>query len=243
MGGQPAGHNGALNEHDQLLLSLAQQLRQPLLHIARQAELGRLLASAGGRSLEQILISSETALTLVDNYVLSLQTLARGQDLWREPVSVGAVLFDAAAELAPAAKQYGVLLELDTSSRIEPVSMHRPSLQAAFVSLGHALIEALAGTGESTQLRLKLAAHRCRYGVVAGLYCDHDEITVHAFRRSQQLHGTARQPLNVFASSGAGIFVADALLKAMSAKLKVSRRQHQYGLAAILQPINQLQLV
>jgi len=214
------------------------------MHIARRAELSRLHPQAQGQSLEDILISSETALSLIDNYVLSLQAMARGQDLIREPVSVSAVLHDAAHELLPAAKQYGVTLELDAGAKIEPVSMHRTSLQAAFVSLGHALIEALASTGATAQTPLKLAVHRSRYGVVAGLYCGREEITVEAFRRSQLLQGNVRQPhINLSAAAGAGVFVADALLKTMSTSLKVSRHHKQCGLAAILPPLNQLQLV
>ncbi|MDB5166537.1 MAG: sensor histidine kinase [Candidatus Saccharibacteria bacterium] len=184
------------------------------------------------------------ALSLIDNYVLSLQSLTRGDDLLMEPVSVAAVMHDAAHELSPAAKQYGIELQLDAGSRCEAVSTHRPSLQAAFVSLGHALIEALASSGATAQTPLKLAVHRNRGGVVAGLYCGREEITAEAFRRSQILHGNVRQPhVGLSAAAGTGVFVADALFQSLATKLKVSRWHHEYGLAATLPPLNQLQLV
>jgi hypothetical protein len=120
---------------------------------------------------------------------------------------------------------------------------HRHGLQSALVSLGYSLIEALPST-DRPQLRLQLSAHRCRYGVVAGLYCESEEITVDALRQGRELYGRARQPLTtISASSGAGVFVADALLHAMQSQLTVSRHHKLRGLGAVLQPSPQMQLI
>ena len=234
-----------LRADDHLLMSVAQQLRQPLLQIARQAELSRLLKTADPQTaLADILISAESALTLVDNYVLGLQVAARGEILQSEPVAVTAILADAAHELTPTAKRYGVELQVDTG-RAGLINTNRQHLQAAFVSLGYALIEALASNAtDAPQAPLRLAAHRCRYGVVAGLYCGQEEISISALRRGRELQARAHQPhFSLSSAAGAGIFVADSLLQTLATKLTVSRYQHQYGLAAILPPVNQLQLV
>ena len=120
---------------------------------------------------------------------------------------------------------------------------HRQGLQSALVSLGYSLIEALPSL-DRPQLRLELAAHRCRYGIVAGVYCEADELTTDALRQGRKLYGRARQPLTgVSASSGAGVFVADALLHAMQSQLTVSKHNKLRGLGAVLQPSPQMQLV
>jgi hypothetical protein len=89
-----------------------------------------------------------------------------------------------------------------------------------------------------------LATHRCRYGVVAGLYSDTESLSGEALRQGRRLHGNSRQPLlGLTHTAGAGVFVADSLLRAMQLELKVSRHNRLYGLGAVLQPNQQLQLV
>jgi len=121
---------------------------------------------------------------------------------------------------------------------------HRQGLQAALVSLGAALIEALPAQGNSApQLKLQLATHRSRYGIVAGVYGDTKQLTNDALQRGRQLQRISRQPLlNLTYTSGAGIFVADAILHAMNLRLKASRHHRLYGLGAVLQPNHQIQL-
>jgi hypothetical protein len=123
------------------------------------------------------------------------------------------------------------------------VTANRRGLQAALVSLGFALIEALP-THDAPQLRLQLSAHRCRYGIVAGMYTEVQGLTTEALRQGRRLYGKARQPMtNLSPSSAAGVFVADALLHGMDSQLMVSKHRKLYGLGAILQPNAQMQLV
>jgi hypothetical protein len=134
-------------------------------------------------------------------------------------------------------------LELSIAGRYGPVLAHRQGLQAALVSLGAALIEALPAQ-ESPQLRLQLATHRSRYGIVAGLYADTKQLSNEALQRGRELQRHSRQPLmNLTHTSGAGIFVADTILRAMHLNLRASRHRRLYGLGTVLQPNHQLQLV
>ncbi len=226
---------------EQLLLSVTEQLKLPLLQIARQAELASLAKSP---DLSEIQTTAESALQLIDSYVLGMRLSLEGQhELMLEPVSISSVLYDTGQQLNALAKFYGVKLELNIAGKFGPVLAHRQGLQAALTSLGSALIEALPAL-ESPQLRLQLATHRCRYGIVAGLYSDTETLTTEALRQGRKLHGRSRQPLvHVTHASGAGIFVADAILHAMRLKLQVSRHHNLYGLGAVLQPNHQLQLV
>jgi len=220
----------------QLLVSVAEQIKLPLLQIARLAELGH---------TDRVQATADSALQLLDNYVLAVRLNLEAEltPLALEPVSVSSVLYDVGTQLSEYAKGYGINLELNVAGRYGTVMAHRQGLQAALVSLGLSLIEALPAQ-ESPQLTLQLATHRCRYGVVAGLYTDTERLTGDVLKHGRRLHGASRQPLlNLTQNSGAGVFVADSLLQAMNLELKVSRHHRLFGLGAVLQPNNQLQLI
>ncbi len=221
----------------ELLLTVAEELKLPLLQIARQAELGN---PAG---LTSIQTSANTALRLLDNYSLAVRLAMRGNHLDLESVSVASVLYDAGQQLDGLAKSYGVELELGVAGKFGPVRAHRQGLQAALVSLGATLIEALPAQ-DNCQLKLYMATHRSRYGIVAGLYADTKQLTAVALQKGRRLQNQSRQPLlNLTHTSGAGVFVADTLLKAMDLNLIASRHHRLYGLGTILQPNHQMQLV
>ncbi len=224
----------------QLLLSVAEQLKLPLLQIARQAEVGLLTGQTDLRTMQT---TADMALRLLDNYVLGVRLALDQELLVTEPVSVSAVLYDSGQELSRLAQSYGVDLELHIGGRFGTVMANRVGLQSALVSLGAALIEALPAL-EQPQLRLQLATHRSRYGIVAGLYTDTQQLTTEALRHGRQLMGDSRQPLTgVTHTAGAGVFVADSILKAMQLKLQVSRHHGLFGLGTVLLPNHQLQLV
>ena len=224
----------------QLLLSVAEELKLPLLQIARQAEQGQL---AGGTDLAVIQATADSALRLLDNYALGVRLALEPARLDVESISVSSVLYDTGQQLDALAKSYGVALELNIAGRFGPVLAHRQGLQAALVSLGAALIEALPAQ-DQPQLKLQLATHRSRYGIVAGLYSSTNQLSNEALRRGRLLQRRSRQPLlNLTHTSGAGIFVADTILRAMALHLRASRHHRLYGLGTVLQPSHQVQLV
>ena len=233
----------ALVQSERLFLSLAEQMKLPLLQILRQAELGVISGDTAG-SLEQTRTHADVALKLIDGYLLSMRLASEeAYEIEQEPVSVSSILYDTAHQLHPIARMYGVDLELSVDGKYGPVTAHREGLQSALVSLGYALIEALPAT-EAPQMKLQLAAHRCRYGIVAGLYADVDRLTTEVLRQGRKLQGTARQPLPALSHcGGAGVFVADAILTAIGARLKVSHHHRRSGLGAVLQPNMQMQLI
>lgn len=212
----------------------------PLLQIARQAEQAR---QGGQADLAAMQATADMALKLLDNYSLGVRLALEPAQFDTEPVSVASVLYDTGQQLDALAKNYGVELELSIAGRYGTVMAHRHGLQSALVSLGAALIEALPAM-ESPQLKLQLASHRSRYGIVAGLYADTPQLTNTALRRGRRLSRHSRQPLTgVSHTSAAGIFVADTILQAMQLRLHASRHRRLYGLGAVLPPNNQLQLI
>ena len=227
----------------QLLLTVAEQLKLPLIQIARQAELAAVGMTA---DLTQICTLAENGLKLIDGYSLGLQLAnLSNYELAPEAVSVASVLYEADEQLKALARLYNVELELNISGRYEPVLAHRQGLQAAIVGLASALIEALpAQASVTSQTMLQLATHRCRYGIVAGVYANLPSLSSEALRSGRRLYGRSRQPLvEISHTGGAGIFVADAIFKAMKLKSHVSRHHRLYGLGVVLQPSSQLALV
>jgi hypothetical protein len=224
----------------QLLLGVAEELKLPLMQIARKAEQAALSGESDPKTIQTI---ADTALRLLDGYALGVRLAMQPENLTTEAVSVSSVLYDSGQQLDALAKSYGVALELNIAGRFETVIAHRQGLQAALVSLGATLIEALPAQEYST-LRLQLATHRSRYGIVAGLYADTRQLASDVLRRGRELQRRSRQPLvTVSHTSGAGIFVADAILNAMGLSLRTSRHHSLYGLGTVLQPNHQLRLV
>lgn len=223
-----------------LLRSVAEQLKFPLSTIARQAELGQLTGDMQLVDAVSIRTHAQAALTLVDSYLLGLQLLQEQRSLELEPVSVSSTLVDIAHELDGFAKQHDAKLRLHIAGRYEPVMAHRAGLKSAFLALGYALLEGYPLEGG----RLTLAVHRTPQGIVTGLYGNYEQLSASQWRKALELQGRAVQPLSALSTgSGAGLFVAEAILRAMETKLCVGKYLKQQGLATTLQPSQQLQFV
>lgn len=224
----------------QLLASVAEQLKLPLLQIAQYAELAEMTGTNEGAPL--IKNRASTAIMLLDSYLLGLELSDRQSQLELEPVSISSLLTDVAHRLDESAKQYGVPLELCIEGRFGPVMAHSRGLSAALLSLGLACVEAHPASGLERPIRL--SAYRTRYGIVAGIYGVSEDVTPAILREGQHLQGRAKQTLPLFShASAAGVYVADAILRAMTTELRASKHHLQRGLAATFQPSRQLQLV
>jgi K+-sensing histidine kinase KdpD len=223
-----------------LLRSIAEQLKTPLAIIARQAELGQLTGDMQLVDANSIHTQATTALALVESYLLGLQLMYEQTDLLLEPVSISSTLVDVAHELDAFAKQYDVGLELRIGGKYQPVMAHGRGLRSALLSLGYALLEGYPLRHQ----KLTLAVHRTPHGIVTGLYGDYEQLSSKQWRRALEVQGQARQPFQALSSgSGAGIFVAQTILRAMTTKLRVGKHLNQHGLATTLQPSQQLQFV
>ena len=223
-----------------LLTSVADQLKVPLTNIARQAE----LLSLQGMHSEQFVMmrtQSTAAIALVDSYLLGLELLNNAQ-LDLEPVSASSVLTEVAHQIQGYAKQHGIIIELSIAGRYEPIMAHLKALRAAVASLGYALIEA-GSSGATGTSHITLAVHKTRKGITVGLY-GNKTLANDRWLRAKDLHGRARQPLaSTLGTSGAGLFVADALAVAMNTKLIVTRYAQEQGMAMTFAPSQQMQFL
>jgi K+-sensing histidine kinase KdpD len=237
-----AGGDGL--EVDGLLLSVAEQLKTPLTAIARQAELGQLTGQVELTDAAAIRMQATAALSLVDSYLLGLDLMRRQTELELEPVSIASTVADAAHELNRFAGHYNVQIEVEVHGKYGPVMSHPGGLRAALLSLGFALVEAQAAQDMKGPRRVVLATHRTPHGIVTGVYGQYEKLSAEHWRAALGLVGKARQPISsLMAGSGAGLFVADAILRAMESRLRVGHFQHQSGLAATFKPSQQLTFV
>lgn len=233
--------NYAKFDHRQTLFAVAEQLKNPLSYIARQAE----LAGLGGVTEELTAIRNvaDASLTLVDSLLLCLRLHDIKSDNLVEPVSLGAVMYDVAQLLSVFAKQNDCELRLESIVRQPPVLANQLALKSAMLNLGYEFISARAQAEEGKPI-VTLATHKSRWGMVAGLYSDTLGINTSIFRKSKLLYGRASQPLpSLISGSGAGVFVADSLLHTMSSSLRVAYHHKQGGLAATLLPSQQLSII
>lgn len=224
-----------------LLRSIAEELKLPLIQIAREAELGS-YTGASEIDLSRIQTSADMALLLVDSYLLGLHLTDMQTELQLEPVSISSVLTDTAHSLSRFAQQYDVQLELRSSGKYGPVMAHVAGLKAALVSLGYSMVS-LPPRSEGRR-QVMLGIHQSSRGLVAGFYGDFDLLAHAQLRQAQLLCGRARQPFRALSgNSAAGVFVADLIFRAMHSGLGVSRHLKHTGLAATLEPSRQMVLV
>ncbi len=147
---------------ERLLRALAEQLKLPLLQIARSAEL------ADPSELPKIVQIADMALQMIDGFLLS-EALHSQQGLQIEPVTISAVLYEASLQLTPIAKLYDCDIEIDSTGSHRPIMANRRALISAITILGYSLLEALQSTKDR---RIILASHKTNQGIVAGVFAE-----------------------------------------------------------------------
>lgn len=229
---------GDLADQERLLRALAEQLKSPLLRIARSAELCRITDATP--DLRDIEYTADMTLRLIDSYLLSVHLQAL-PSLELEPLSVQAVMQDAAHRLGRMADQYNCDVQVHSSGHYGLVMGHRAGLEAAMMSLGYAFIESVPAS--DARHTIVLGVHGSAHGLVAGAF-GQQVMTADTLQRARALYGRALQSFpKSLSANGAAVFVADALLRSMQAPLRAARHQRLSGLAATLLSSKQLQLV
>ena len=238
----PPEGSGVGKGQEALLLSVAEQLKQPLLYIARSSELALMEDELDRSVLRDMESHAAMALKLLDSYILGVGVASQQAALELESVSLSALLSDVAHELSPLAKQYDVELEVMLDGKYGPVMSHPQALRAALHSLGGVIV------GLPTNQRqtiMRLGAHKTDIGIVTGVYHS-------SMHRLPGVKGIAedpkraerRQPFaEIGGGSAAGVFVAQQLFRCMQTSLDLRRHKGLQGFAATLQPSKQLALL
>jgi len=227
--------------NERLLRAITEQLKLPLMRIARLSEL-TLSSPDIVKSTQNILEMSNSALKLLDGYLMSIDSQYQ-ESLQLEPVSVSSVLEKTAHALIPMARQNECELELSISGKYAPVMAHQPSLESALFLLGVGMIESCSP--EVKKHQVVLSTYKTATGTVAGVFDNLSSgVDADGLRRGKALFGSVKQSIpSISGANGAGIFVADALFRAMECSLRVARHNKFSGLAATLHPSTQLSLI
>lgn len=229
---------------DQLLKVVVEQIKLPLLHIARQAEMAEESDNSAGYS--NILNIADMAIKLIDSYFLSLPS-SHQTELIVEPVSLSSVLQTAAENLNGMAKLYNCDVELRLAGRFAPVMGNRGRLEAAFTMLGFSFIESQisdSSSKEKQRSKVCLAGYKSSNGLTGGVFSPQAEISNDDLKRARGTLGKTRQALpEISQTTGAGIFIADALFDNLASHLRVAHYLKMSGFATTLVPSQQLQLL
>jgi len=218
-----------------------EQLKFPLLNIARQAELAQTIQGADYKNINSV---ADMALKIIDSYLMSIE--GSGQAILElEPVSLSSILNDVADSLSDIAKIYNCTVELKLDGKFVPVMGAKTKLEAAFTMLGYSYIEASAANTEDSKLgTILLSGYKTARGLTAGVFSPSIELTSCSFNRALKSFGHARQSLpEISQATAVGIFIADGLLDSFAARLRVAHHRNLSGLATTLIPSKQLQLL
>ena len=228
-------------EDDRLLKIIIEQLKLPLLHIARQTEGAKYGSLADYNNLNSI---AEMSIKMIDSYLLT--TSQNDQlSLQLEPVSISSVLNNAASNLSRLAGMYNCSIELVLAGKYGPVMSQKDRLEAAYTMLGYSYIEAnMSNSHKNKPGKIILSGYKTSKGLVAGIFSPEIKVDNESFHRSINSFGKSRQGVpDISQSTGAGIFIADTILSDLSTKLRVAHYKKISGLAATLIPSQQLQLI
>jgi hypothetical protein len=228
-------------EDERLFGIMIEQLKVPLLHIARQSEQAQYGDLPSYKDINSV---AEMSIKMIDSYLLTRgQNSQLGLDI--EPVSISSVLNSAADNLNNLAKLYNCDIELHLSGKFGPVVSHRAKLEAAYTMLGYSFIEAnMANKIKESKGRIILSGYRTSKGLVAGVFSPEIKFNHDSLTKSIATFGSTKQGMpDVSQSTGAGIFIANTILNDLATKLRVAHYKKISGVAATLIPSQQLQLV
>ena len=243
-----AGKAGKMSPMQALLAALSDDLALPLLQVKSNLEV---LENDGfskkttRNSAEQMLLSVENGLQLVEAYKLTLRINHSIETLAFEPVAIGAVLQDVAHQLTPYAKKYATDLQVDVSGKLTPVLTHQPSLHIAIQILSASLIRAQTAQVQQKRYRLLLGARRSSESVIStGVYSSIEGLSDKTLRSARSLAGQARQPLpSLPPGAASGVLIADMLCSTMWQPLRAAAHSGMHGLATAIPVSKQLQFV
>lgn len=214
-----------------LLYTLGDELKLPLVQIARMAESNNQL---------DIEVTATAALRLIDGYTL-VTGLTQQQQLDVVPVSLSATLYDVMQESQALASQYDTTLSIMVRGLFGQVMAHPRALPIVLQCLTYTL---LTGGLKGKKQALTLFARVEKAGVTAGVLGNYAHLTADDLAKARRLYGKAWRPATAITqNSGAGLYIADQLCDAMATPLRAIKYGRQTGLAATFAPSQQLALL
>lgn len=231
---------GHVTDQQKVLRSVAEDLKAPLLRILAETQL-----HDNNQEIDRAFIetTAQSAMRLIDSYIISTKIYSGQQRLDLEPISVVAVMNDAAHYLDKLARLYGCSIELQTPRSTRLVMANADALLAAMTSLGYSFLNAIVPRSRKKNVLL-LTAKNTVDGVGAGIFSPYFALSTYNLRQARRLAGNATVALPQLGhGSNAGVMIADTLVEAMSYHLTAARRASLNGLTIKLMSSYQMSLL
>lgn len=222
---------------NRLLASLARELKNPLILIARQAELER--NNNPSPAVGSIQRTAEKTLQLIDSYLLMAQSEYGQKTLQLETVGVGSVIYDVASSLRESMSAQGA--ELEVAVKDANVMTNREGLKTAIWCLSE-----LAINGEDTESKNKIRIQTTRNAdsVTISVLSNGMDITSKDINSAKTMQGVSHLALGTkLGDSGIRLAIADILTASLGCSLQAKKKNGLKGLGFELGISKQLQLV
>lgn len=223
---------------DQLLSSLVNELKSPLILIARQAESEK--ESAKKTEFEAIQKAAEKTLQLIDSYLLMAQAEYGQRALTLEPIGVGSVIYEVATDIAPYAKAREVDFSIDVKDA--HVMANRQGLKAVLMCLSELFIEQNSDE-EKHRKKVRIETRRENHNVAVSVLSSELEITNKDLELARRMQGNSHLANGKMPDSGIRLAIADVLINSLGSSLQVRQINGLKGLNFELAGSKQLQLI
>lgn len=221
--------------NSELLISLAEQLKLPLVQISSIAEV--FIHDNSHADINEISEISKASLNMIEGYLMSVR-LQQESSIKFEPVAIGSVMYDVSQQIRRYAKIYNCEVDIDVDKKCGLVMSSRKIFLNSMVNLSYGLISA------TTNSRIRLVVTSKGDSIVAGVFSKIPGLNKAMLENAKLLKTESRNPLHKVSSGMVGgVFVADSLMSLVGSGVIVSRNKNESGLAVNLVQSNQLSLV
>lgn len=210
-----------------LLDSLAKELKNPLILIARQAELERNFP---------IRETAEKTLQLIDSYLLVARAEYGQLPLSLETVGIGSVVYEVERSLSPYAKSRRI--DFKTEVKAGEVIANREGLKALVWCLCD-----LAMAHKTKKQRVRIMATKDNQAVSVAVVGSGIEIKGSDIEIAKHMQGRAHLAAGKLLDSGVRLAIADMLAASLGSSLKIRQVAGLRGLGFELKRSTQLRLV
>lgn len=226
------GQNSRQDSSDKAVRALAFELKQPLISIARLAELN------DDKSAENIQYMAEQTLMLIDSFLLHAQSEYGQLALDLAPANIGSVLYEVNMQMRVTAQKNNFSILVDDRTQ-EPVMTNRPALTSILRVFSAALI-----SNESDRRQIVMRGYKGKNGRIGvGVFTD-SKLTISDLKRALELQGSAHMPLSTLNDkTHVSLAIADGLCKAIGGVMSVKHMGRLSGLATELPRSEQLSFV
>lgn len=212
-----------------LLKSLVKELKNPLILIARQAELDNYLS---------IQRTAEQTLQLIDSYLLMAQTEYGQKALPLEAIGIGSVIYEVINEFQPLAQERSIDLSMQVKDA--NVMAHRTGLKSTL----WCLTELCSTSSDNGRKQVKIQTVKHGERLLVTVLGEGLELTEKDVELNRRLQGQSRLAAGgKLEDSGVRLAIADALAGAFGQGIRVKKAGGLTGFGFDVMSSKQLTLV